>query len=312
MVRELTTLAGTLASFDKAHDVLRRFSGLRLSASTVRRATEATGQRLVALEDAPEMVQPSPEVRWDFSRENFAESVCYLGLDAFSVPMQQPGGKQAEHRMMYVATFYNPDKSHTRYLTDWDLHRLAGRMRQASIAWGLGQVDRLVAITDAGNGIEGALHKSFWDDLLCIADWYHALEYLHDYARSAFDALPARARWIEQHKTILHEQGGQALWEHLRDADPPDAVAAREAWTKMLTYLENQHHRMDYPTYRQQGLDIGSGPTEAGCKLMAARLKATGMRWCESGAAQVASLRALYESGSPMWDGFWKKHRNAA
>ena len=29
------------------------------------------------------------------------------------------------------------------------------------------------------------------------------------------------------------------------------------------------------------------------------------MRWVEDGAATVASLRALYVSGGPVWDGFW-------
>jgi hypothetical protein len=36
-----------------------------------------------------------------------------------------------------------------------------------------------------------------------------------------------------------------------------------------------------------------------------ARLKGSGMRWVEAGAAQVAPLRALYLSGAGAWDAFW-------
>lgn len=37
------------------------------------------------------------------------------------------------------------------------------------------------------------------------------------------------------------------------------------------------------------------------------------MRWVEDGAATVGALRALYVSGSKLWDGFWDQpHRAAA
>jgi len=60
-----------------------------------------------------------------------------------------------------------------------------------------------------------------------------------------------------------------------------------------------------HQSYRSHGWDIGSGPTEAACKVVGARLKGSGMRWLEEGAAQVSPLRALYQSGSDVWDSFW-------
>jgi hypothetical protein len=45
----LVCLAGTLLPFvDSAEDILKRFSGVRLSASTVLRCTEGAGERLRA------------------------------------------------------------------------------------------------------------------------------------------------------------------------------------------------------------------------------------------------------------------------
>jgi hypothetical protein len=91
------------------------------------------------------------------------------------------------------------------------------------------------------------------------------------------------------------------------------SVEVQEALRKLIGYFENNRHRTDYPTYRQQGWDIGSGPTEAGCKIIGERLKGSGMRWVEEGAATVAALRALYVSGDKLWDGFWSQpHRPAA
>ena len=49
------------------------------------------------------------------------------------------------------------------------------------------------------------------------------------------------------------------------------------------------------------------------CKIIGERLKGSGMRWVEDGAATVAALRALYVSGGKLWDGFWSQpHRAAA
>ena len=94
---------------------------------------------------------------------------------------------------------------------------------------------------------------------------------------------------------------------------PPGASAeAQEELRKLIGYFENNRHRTDYPTYRRNGWDIGSGPTEAGCKIIGERLKGSGMRWVEDGAVTVASLRALYVSGGKVWDGFWSQPRRVA
>ena len=93
----------------------------------------------------------------------------------------------------------------------------------------------------------------------------------------------------------------------------PDAYEVREELRKLIGYFEKNEHRTDYPNYRKKGWDIGSGPTEAGCKIIGVRLKASGMRWVEDGAAPVAARRALYVSSGKLWDGFWEQpYRTAA
>ncbi len=94
---------------------------------------------------------------------------------------------------------------------------------------------------------------------------------------------------------------------------PRTGAEVHEELRKLIGYFENNRHRTDYPAYRERGWDIGSGPTEAGCKIIGERLKGSGMRWVEDGAATVGALRALYVSGGKLWDGFWAQpHRAAA
>ena len=313
----LVCLAGTLLPFaDAAQDVLKRFAGVRLSPSTVLRCTEAAGERLRAQQKEGRMVKPvQAEPKWTAARQA-GQPAAYLGLDAFSVPMQGVQASKAEHRMLYTALLYTPHKEHARYLVDFDLDALAEQVRSQARAVGVAQVSDLIAVTDGGNGLEEALQRHLAEDLTTILDWYHAAEHLCDFAKvwHAQDD-EARTQWQHEAKGILYEQGGEALLAYLGVIALPSCASAevREELRKLIGYFENNRHRTDYPSYRRKGWDIGSGPTEAGCKIIGERLKGSGMRWVEDGAGTVATLRALYVSGGNLWDGFWSQpHRAAA
>jgi len=77
-------------------------------------------------------------------------------------------------------------------------------------------------------------------------------------------------QWQDQAKGILYEQGGDALLSYLQSLTlPPRTLAeAHEEWRRLIGYFEKNRHRTDYPSYRKKGWEIGSGPTEAGCKLI--------------------------------------------
>jgi hypothetical protein len=302
-----------LAPFaDAADDVLKRFSGVRVSASTVLRSTEGEGERLRAQQKEGRMVVPTqPEPKWSAAREE-GQPAAYVGLDAFSVPMQGVLATEAKHRMLYTALLYTPEKEHTRYLVDFELDGLAEQVRSQAGTLGIAEVSKLIAVTDGGNGLEDALQRNLADNLTTILDWYHAAEHLCDFAKSwhARDE-DARTQWQDQAKGILYEQGGEALLTHLHALELPTGTSPEihEELRKLIGYFENNRHRTDYPTYRQKGWDIGSGPTEAGCKIIGERLRGSGMRWVEDGAVTVATLRALYVSGGKVWDGFWSQPR---
>jgi hypothetical protein len=64
---------------------------------------------------------------------------------------------------------------------------------------------------------------------------------------------------------------------------------------------------MDYHSYREKKLPIGSGVTEAACKVIVKeRMSGSGMKWKEHGAHTVLTLRALIKSEG-RWDQFWNK-----
>ena len=76
-----------------------------------------------------------------------------------------------------------------------------------------------------------------------------------------------------------------------------------------MTYFTNQSKagRMDYPPLVGSKVPIGSGVTEAACKvLVKQRLCGSGMKWKEPGAAAVLSLRCLTYT-TDRWSQFWAR-----
>ena len=122
------------------------------------------------------------------------------------------------------------------------------------------------------------------------------------------------ARWAEQAVGVMRAEGGAGLLGWLATHGPPEesSDAVSEAWRLLLGYVGSNVHRMDYPTYRDRGWDIGSGPTEAGCKIVGSRLRGAGMKWWKPQSAQVAALRALLLSNEGLWEGFWNTPRPQA
>ncbi len=79
----------------------------------------------------------------------------------------------------------------------------------------------------------------------------------------------------------------------------------KEKIRQEIGYFENNKRRMRYREFRDEGLFIGSGVVEAGCKsVIAHRLKQSGMRWIIIGANTIISLRTCLFNGS-RWEDYW-------
>jgi hypothetical protein len=318
-VQPLVALAGVLEPFRRAEELLEQLAGLRVSKEACREFTERAGEWLEGRHLARHPVEPAraPEP-WDFSLperdgERFAGTVAYVGLDAFAVPTIGGDGKR-EWRMLNVGLLYDPHKRHTVYLTGFDQKGVADRLREYAIAFDLGRADRVVALTDGGAGLESALARHFGGRVSFVLDFWHASEHLHEMARVWHGEGAAAASWAEQAVGVMRESGGAGLSEWLAGHGPPEgsAEAVVEAWRLLLGFVSGNAHRMDYPAYRSRGWDIGSGPTEAGCKIVGSRLRGAGMKWWKPRSAQVAGLRALLLSNEGLWEGFWAGPRQQA
>jgi hypothetical protein len=146
-----------------------------------------------------------------------------------------------------------------------------------------------------------------------VIDFWHAAEYLSGSGDVLFAAdLGAEKAWLEAACFRLKHEPGAAR-QSIRDLkrlaaekgvalDQPDLAAT-------LTYFTNQSKacRMAYAGLIDSQMPIGSGVTEAACKVLVnQRLCGSGMKWKEPGAAAVLSLRCLTYT-TDRWSQFWKK-----
>ena len=75
----------------------------------------------------------------------------------------------------------------------------------------------------------------------------------------------------------------------------------KEKQEKLLTYLTNNKQRINYKTYLDDGLFIGSGAMESANKeVIQKRMKLSGQRWTLKGAQQVVNLRIIFKNRE--WD----------
>ena len=314
-------LAGILEPFGESQDLLRRLSGLRVGSETCRTLTETQGERLerdgaeaVPVEPDPEAEPRDPSIP-PADGESFAGTVAYAGTDAFAVPV--PSGEGArDWRTTYVGSLYDPRERHTICPSGYDHRCLASRMRAYAIAFGPGTADRVVAPTDGGNGPEAAFGGHFGGDAELVPDFRHAPEHLHGRAKSRYgEGSTEAAEWAAGAVERLRNEGGASLPSRLEERTLPEGASGEyaEEWRKLRGYVRNDVRRMDCPEYRRRGWDIGSGPTEAGCKIVGERLRGCGMKWVRENSSRIASLRALYPSGEGLWGAFFdRRQANAA
>ena len=94
-------------SFAEAADKVRtRLTSLRLSESTILRATEDAGRQVRTRQAAGLTFGPAKS--WDWHKDAEGKTVAYVSVDATGVGIPGPGGIQAEGRMVTVGMIYNP------------------------------------------------------------------------------------------------------------------------------------------------------------------------------------------------------------
>lgn len=324
-VRRMMAGTGAALCFAKSAEMIAQLAGLRVTAKEVERVAEAVGadilrreEELVAAARAGE-APPSGEV----------PATLYLAADGTGVPVlkretEGRKGKSADgtahtREAKLAAVFTQTgldqegkplrDPGSTTYVGKIESAEEFGfRLFASAQRRGLEKAGRVVFIADGAPWLWNLAEEHFYGAVQ-IVDYYHAAEHLGNLAKILHPEEEAeRKRWLTPMV--------KALWKGKLDQviSRLDSLPARgkkkEAARKTRAYFERNRQRMRYDKFRRDGLFIGSGVVEAGCRsVIGGRLKQSGMHWTVRGSNAIIALRCCLESGK--FEDYWESRRAA-
>lgn len=254
------------------------------------------------------------EEDWHYQIPKLSKSVATvsIGVDGTCLLLCEGGFRQA---MVGTISLYDSEgeRQHTTYVAASPEYGRATFLER--MLRDIDQVKRLYPNAHYQGLADGAPENwTFLEPLTDtqVLDFYHATQYLDRVAKAVHPrSVEAQKIWMQEHcHTLKHEIGAAERLLSEMEAIPSSSRLSATLWDGLqdaVTYFRNHHHQMQYAQALGDHLPIGSGVTEAGCKvIIKARLCAAGMKWKERGAALVLSLRTLsYSQGR--WQQFWSK-----
>jgi hypothetical protein len=179
------------------------------------------------------------------------------------------------------------------------------RIYAEAVRRGLRQAQKVVVLGDGGPWIWGIAAQHFpWATE--VVDLYHAREHLANLGKVVYGPTSTEAKqWAAARSEQLDDGDVEAVITSMKRLRPrQDHV--REEIRKAVDYFQTNKERMRYAKFRSEGLFVGSGVVEAGCKtVIGLRLKQSGMRWTVSHANAIIALRCCQLSGR--WEEFWEQ-----
>ncbi len=139
-----------------------------------------------------------------------------------------------------------------------------------------------------------------------IIDLYHAREHLVKVAKWVYGVQARKSQEsISARRDELDDGKVEAVIAALRRLRPRDD-GTQQAIPAEVEYFRGNAPTMRYAEFRSQGLFVGSGVVEAGCKtIFGQRLKLSGMHWAVPGAHAIIALRCCQLSAR--WEEFWER-----
>jgi hypothetical protein len=315
--------AGSRETFKSAAEDLKAYAEITVTAKDVERIAEGVGEAVLDWQKKErEGLLSKGE---DASLQNDGSvPILYVSYDGTGVPMvpwevagrkgkQENGSsKTREVKLGCVFTqtdvdeagFPVRDEESTTYLGAIETSDVFGeRIYAEAKRRGLDVAERVVVIADAAryNWEIAGMH---FPNAIWIVDLYHARQHLHTLCKALVMEADL-ARLETRLRTLL--DGGK-IERILREVHKrlPQGQPIPEVVRKEIGYFKNNQAQMRYADFRAQGLFVGSGVIEAGCKtLVGMRLKQSGMEWTVRGANAIIALRCC--SLSHRFEDFWEQ-----
>lgn len=328
-VRRMLAAVGGVAPFAQGRDQMKLLAGLEVTAKTVERTAESTGEDIEIRQQKD--IQRAKQLHLPAVA---GPSIPYLyiqmdGTQVFVVKTETEGragrtpGQPARTRECKLGAVFTQttvddqgrplrDENSTTYVGAIETAEEFG-LRIYTEAWNRGW-DRATVRVIMGDGSHWIWNTAdqHFPGAIQIVDLYHAREHLWDLARKLNPADgAAQKRWLMRKLDWLENGHIEKLATALRKrADTEQNSELAKAIRTEAEYFDSNRVRMRYPEFRKKNLFVGSGVIEAGCKtVIGSRLKQSGMFWTVRGANAIIALRCCLLNGE--LEDYWAARRIA-
>jgi len=310
-LRRMMARAGSQSTFKDGRDDLRIYAGLEVSAKDVERVAERIGQEIDAW---------SQEERQRLLAEDGGDPekdipLMYISYDGTGVPIRPEElvgvkgkdgpAKTREAKLGCVFTQTTVDEE-GHPIRDPDTTSFVGAIEPAeAFGWrmygearrrGLARAQKVVILGDGAEWVKNLADMHF-PHAVAIIDLYHAREHVSALCRTLFGSQEKkRERRRKRWWALLDAGRVETIVAHAQQVLPEDPDLRKTAKIE-IRYLDKNKERMRYTKFRAEGLFVGSGVVEAGCKtVIGQRLKQSGMEWSVRGANAILALRCVMKS----------------
>jgi Uncharacterised protein family (UPF0236) len=292
--RILAFLAGHL-SCEVTQKAVQECYQLELSDEAIRQVAEAIGQEARQWEDQQQQAAADQPLE----RKPLAQKAktWVVEIDGKKVGFQDGSWQEVKVAVLYQLSDRVEIHSGRAELVKRELiarrcewQEFAGLVWAAMRRVGVREGDRVIAIADGAEGLE-SIFDWVAPEAQRIRDFYHVAERIHAVGELRFGAgTPQAQRWI---RLRLHQLKASELSTVIRSISHLqfDSQQAEHTRAQVLGYLEKHRAAMNYRDYQKEGLPIGSGAVEGGCRLVGARTNGCGRRWSLAGCDQMVALR---------------------
>lgn len=319
-VRRIMGRVGAYRPFCLGHEDIKEMAGIRVDTKEIERVSHQLGEDVEVFYQKEAALSLSGKI---IPIHSVAK--MYICIDGTGVPVvkaetvnrqgkgEDGHAKSREAKLGCVFTqsaldsngYPIRDEASTSYVGAIETAEMFGdRIYAEAIFRGLDRAQEVCVIGDGAPWIWNIADEQFYEATQII-DLYHAREHYWNVARTMFGCDKGEiSAWTDKRRKELDQGEVEKVIEAIKDLSP-FTEQEKEVLEREIGYFEKNKDRMRYNEFRRQGLFVGSGVVEAGCRtVIGQRLKQSGMHWTVKGANSIIALRCCFLSNR--WEDFWE------
>jgi hypothetical protein len=303
---------GAWMPFLHAAEQLEAMLGVQVSASTVRRLSEAAGSLCEQQQNEP-VLQPGDQ---EPTSQGSASTPMAMSADGAMVFVRGLGWQEVKTLVLAEVEPLPTDAGKRAREKRTCAHTTFSRLSDAETfselccgeisRRGIERAPRVCAIQDGAIWLQGFVDEHRHDAVRML-DFFHAAEYVSaigDEVRALGGHLPVN--WLAGILHRLKHDGPSRVLKHL--CWLVERLGPSPTLQKNLCYLLKRETQMQYPQYQAAGWPIGSGMVESAHKrVLQARLKGAGMQWAATNVNAMLALRTMIDNDR--WEQEWQARR---